>query len=164
MDFDDVKKPKHYVKASATVSTIGLIQPKYLVEAYPMFAGSAMKYALRAPHKGNTIQDYEKCIECLGIELERLENANCPICYPLGNECAPAIYGLHFQTIVELFRKKNEVCHALLDCEGGYSQESLRQAINVAGQLLTLAEKDAERAKQDEKITKKIKRTKKGEE
>lgn len=53
---DPVNHPEHYAKASVTVN----LEPIELCECYDFCLGNAIKYILRAPYKGNTLQDMKK--------------------------------------------------------------------------------------------------------
>lgn len=53
---DPVNHPEHYAKASVTVN----LEPIQLCECYDFCLGNAIKYILRAPYKGNTLQDMKK--------------------------------------------------------------------------------------------------------
>ena len=53
---DQVNHPEHYVKASITIN----LEPIQLCECYDFCLGNAIKYILRAPYKGNTLQDLKK--------------------------------------------------------------------------------------------------------
>lgn len=62
---DPVNHPEHYVKASVTVN----LEPIQLCECYDFCLGNAIKYILRAPYKGNTLQDMKKAKWYLEREL-----------------------------------------------------------------------------------------------
>lgn len=62
---DPVNHPEHYVKASITVN----LEPIQLCECYDFCLGNAIKYILRAPYKGNTLQDMKKAKWYLEREL-----------------------------------------------------------------------------------------------
>lgn len=53
--------PKHYQQAQAQIS----FQPIDLCRELPFSLGNAIKYILRAPYKGNPVQDYAKAIDYL---------------------------------------------------------------------------------------------------
>ena len=62
---DPVNHPEHYAKASVTVN----LEPIQLCECYDFCLGNAIKYILRAPYKGNTLQDMKKAKWYLEREL-----------------------------------------------------------------------------------------------
>lgn len=62
---DPVNHPEHYAKASVTVN----LEPIQLCECYDFCIGNAIKYILRAPYKGNTLQDMKKAKWYLEREL-----------------------------------------------------------------------------------------------
>ena len=62
---DPVNHPEHYVKASITIN----LEPIQLCECYDFCLGNAIKYILRAPYKGNTLQDMKKAKWYLEREL-----------------------------------------------------------------------------------------------
>lgn len=62
---DPVNHPEHYVKASVTVN----LEPIQLCECYDFCLGNAIKYILRAPYKGNALQDMKKAKWYLEREL-----------------------------------------------------------------------------------------------
>lgn len=64
---DPVNHPEHYAKASITI-TINL-EPIQLCECYDFCLGNAIKYILRAPYKGNALQDMKKAKWYLEREL-----------------------------------------------------------------------------------------------
>ena len=65
---DPVKHPDHY-------TWIPGIECKDVIKHFKSpFVAFAMKYEWRHAHSGKAIQDLKKAIECLLIEVERLEN------------------------------------------------------------------------------------------
>lgn len=62
---DPVNHPEHYVKASITIN----LEPIQLCECYDFCLGNAIKYILRAPYKGNALQDMKKAKWYLEREL-----------------------------------------------------------------------------------------------
>ncbi len=62
---DPVNHPEHYAKASVTVN----LEPIQLCECYDFCLGNAIKYILRAPYKGNALQDMKKAKWYLEREL-----------------------------------------------------------------------------------------------
>ncbi len=61
---DAVGAPSHYARFP--------IQPATFIAAneLPFLAGNAVKYTVRAPHKGREIEDYRKAIRCLEMLIE----------------------------------------------------------------------------------------------
>lgn len=71
---DMVKQPKHYIsetglEAKDVMASFG--DAFVGVQAY--FHNNIIKYALRCPNKGNTIQDLEKCAEYCKILIDDIK-------------------------------------------------------------------------------------------
>ena len=64
---DAVKSPRHYTER------VPGVECKYVIAYFPYFPAAAMKYIWRAGLKDDIIQDYEKAIECLRIEVEKIK-------------------------------------------------------------------------------------------
>lgn len=71
---DPVHHPSHYLLAPCPCCGTP-IEVRYLIQEMPYFRGAAAKYILRAGKKDGApeIQDLEKAIECIQIEIERLK-------------------------------------------------------------------------------------------
>lgn len=73
---DQVNSPDHYTLGG--IETIDLIRAKLSREGFLGYLhGNAMKYLTRFMHKGNPVQDLEKCrwyIRRLEVEYGRQEN------------------------------------------------------------------------------------------
>jgi len=65
--FDDITKPSHY-----NVHPSG-IEPIEICKHETFLRGNIIKYVMRAPYKGNELQDMKKAQENLRLEIERLE-------------------------------------------------------------------------------------------
>ena len=65
---DLVYHPKHYTAASVQLEPIDVL--RYA----PFDLGNALKYILRAPHKGNALLDYQKALKYLEWAKESYEN------------------------------------------------------------------------------------------
>ena len=66
---DAVHSPKHYT------DRVPGIECKEVVAHFPYFPGAAIKYIWRAGLKDDIVQDYEKAIECLRIEIDKIKKA-----------------------------------------------------------------------------------------
>lgn len=64
---DRVKRPSHY-------DLPGGIQVIDLLKDESFLRGNIIKYVMRAPHKGNELEDMKKSREYITWEIERLEN------------------------------------------------------------------------------------------
>lgn len=65
-DHDPVERPRHYMLPCGT-------EVIEITKHLPFCLGSAVKYALRADHKGDPITDLRKAIKMLKFEIERRE-------------------------------------------------------------------------------------------
>lgn len=65
---DPVNHPNHYTSHPSGVEVI------QITEHMNFCLGNAIKYILRADHKGNQIQDLKKAVWYINREIERLEN------------------------------------------------------------------------------------------
>jgi len=65
---DPVNHPPHYTSHPSGVEVI------QITEHMNFCLGNAIKYILRADHKGNQIQDLKKAVWYLNREIERLQN------------------------------------------------------------------------------------------
>lgn len=69
MQFNDpVNHPNHYTSHPSGVEVI------QITEHMNFCLGNAIKYILRAEHKGNQIQDLKKAVWYINREIARLEN------------------------------------------------------------------------------------------
>lgn len=59
MENDLVSHPKHYTAVSVQLEPIDVLRHA------PFDLGNALKYVLRAPHKGNALLDYQKALQYL---------------------------------------------------------------------------------------------------
>jgi hypothetical protein len=66
MNHDPVNHPKHYTSHPSGIEVIEI------TEHMSFALGSAVKYILRSPYKGNEIQDLEKAIWMIKREIARL--------------------------------------------------------------------------------------------
>jgi len=64
---DPVQSPSHY-------DLPGGMQVIDMIRGESFLRGNIIKYVMRAPHKGNELQDMKKAAEYLKWEIERLEN------------------------------------------------------------------------------------------
>jgi hypothetical protein len=65
---DPVNHPNHYTSHPSGVEVI------QITEHMNFCLGNAIKYILRADHKGNQIQDLKKAVWYINREIDRLEN------------------------------------------------------------------------------------------
>lgn len=63
---DPVKHPKHYFHPSG-IEVIDITRYESFLR------GNILKYVLRAPYKGNELQDLKKAAQYLNWEIERIE-------------------------------------------------------------------------------------------
>ena len=66
MTNDEVKNPKHYFHPSG-IEVIDITRYESFLR------GNIIKYVLRAPYKGNELQDLKKAAQYLEWEIERIE-------------------------------------------------------------------------------------------
>lgn len=68
VNYDDVKKPKHYCFSK--------IEPRTAIREWGLNfnLGSVVKYVVRAGKKDNAIQDLEKAKQYIDFEIEALKN------------------------------------------------------------------------------------------
>ena len=102
MNYDQVNHPKHYVEQSAKV------EPIVLLENAPFALGNALKYLIRAGHKGDEREDLEKAMWYLmrakeseatsevmhGRHKEFFDNFGCLVCEFLGIGRFPSAAGI----------------------------------------------------------------------
>jgi len=67
---DVVNHPPHYTSHPSGVETI------QITEHMGFCLGNAVKYIMRADHKGKPIEDLRKAVWYINREIERRENAN----------------------------------------------------------------------------------------
>lgn len=76
---ENVYHPKHYLEASVT------IEPIELTSRLDSCLGQAIQYVMRAPHKGNEVEDLEKAIfyleksKDLGLPWHKYRNLQKPV-------------------------------------------------------------------------------------
>jgi Protein of unknwon function (DUF3310) len=68
LESDPVNHPSHYTSHPSGVEVI------QITEHMNFCLGNAIKYILRADHKGNQIQDLKKAVWYINREIDRLEN------------------------------------------------------------------------------------------
>lgn len=64
---DPVKQPAHYTQHPSGIETIEITRHESFLR------GNVLKYLLRAPYKGNELQDLLKARQYLEWEIERVE-------------------------------------------------------------------------------------------
>ena len=71
-----VKHPKHYqgINGLEVFTVMENFIPKYENSFDGYIAGNVLKYVLRAPSKGNMLEDLKKAKEHLDLLIERLED------------------------------------------------------------------------------------------
>ena len=67
---DPVNHPNHYTSHASGIEVI------QITEHMNFCLGNAVKYILRAEHKGKQIEDLEKAAWYINREIERLRNEN----------------------------------------------------------------------------------------
>lgn len=67
--FDPVSKPRHYNLHPSGVECINIVKHMNFC------CGNAIKYIWRADHKFNAIEDLEKAVELLKVEIHRRKQA-----------------------------------------------------------------------------------------
>lgn len=110
--------PKHYQKAQAQIS----FQPIDLCRELPFSLGNAIKYILRAPYKGNPVQDYAKAIDYL--EDYRIVHTN------IGAQQFTA----NFILALEAYTNKNKFIRAIFNYRIKQKERIKSPAFNYIGQ------------------------------
>ena len=64
---DDVKAPSHYAQSPSGIEVIELTRHETFLR------GNVIKYVMRAPYKGNELQDLLKAQQYLEWEIQRVE-------------------------------------------------------------------------------------------
>jgi hypothetical protein len=65
---DVIKRPSHYTSHPSG------IQPIEITKHETFLRGNIIKYVMRAPYKGNELEDLKKARQYLDLEIERVEN------------------------------------------------------------------------------------------
>lgn len=99
-DGDPINHPKHYTAAGATLNA----EPIDLCEQLDFCIGNAVKYVLRAPYKGNELEDLEKAHWYLNRWLNEKPVANIFF-----------IHGALAKKAAQAFRKKHQFIKALIE-------------------------------------------------
>ena len=115
-----VKHPEHYEKAAVRVEKA--YEPIELCEQYAFCMGNALKYLLRAKHKGNYVEDLAKAQWYLQREFVEVDNSH---------EKTIELYKFFVsKDMINAFRQSNPFIKDLIDDQGTYSCDSIRKVVD----------------------------------
>lgn len=119
----NVNHPSHYEQERIPVTIY--LEPIDLCELYGFNVGNAIKYLLRAKHKGAYVQDLMKAQWYLIREKDLLAK------YPYLEGQGGTRYSASVFAIFESYRKHNHFIFTLIDDYGEYSSKSLKETANL---------------------------------